>query len=364
MFEEEISASDDVKSFIQKLIDSYSGDLINDKISRNKPFQFGANLKVNIIDKMKKHKNVSFEGVDILSSLFEISLYVNSQDANDSTLFQNGYKQFDFPCYSKTYHELHFQNIELLLSECKNSALNTINILGGNVLKYSKLKELALLLHDFIGVKRYCFQYSDINIQNSFELKYINDGDSKMKIFIDFPVKKKLLKELVEILRSYSINYDFEFIVQSRDDLIELHKIKQEFNISQGLCRPFYNYKNLDFFKNHVFITEEILKEAKFERKSIFARSLINQHNFGHLTILPNNEAFGNVNHERLGKLGNDSLLNMLYNEIENGKSWLRVRKNVTPCRNCVYNCLCPSISNYEYAIGKCNLCHVWKDEK
>ena len=54
------------------------------------------------------------------------------------------------------------------------------------------------------------------------------------------------------------------------------------------------------------------------------------------------------------------SIHEIVYNEIEKGKSWLRIR-NQFPCDNCVYQWICPSPSNYEIAIGRSNLCHVIK---
>lgn len=38
---------------------------------------------------------------------------------------------------------------------------------------------------------------------------------------------------------------------------------------------------------------------------------------------------------------------------------WFRVRNQVQPCRTCVYEVLCPPLSNYEYALHRNNLCHI-----
>ena len=51
-----------------------------------------------------------------------------------------------------------------------------------------------------------------------------------------------------------------------------------------------------------------------------------------------------------------------VYKEIRSGNSWRLVRKKIKICQDCLYNQLCPPLSNYEYAIGKNNLCHVWKE--
>ena len=45
-------------------------------------------------------------------------------------------------------------------------------------------------------------------------------------------------------------------------------------------------------------------------------------------------------------------------NEIKYGKSWLRLREQGI-CNTCRYKWICPSPSNYEFEIGKQNLCHI-----
>lgn len=48
----------------------------------------------------------------------------------------------------------------------------------------------------------------------------------------------------------------------------------------------------------------------------------------------------------------------MIYREMIEGHSWLRIR-NQEPCCSCIYQWFCPSPSNYELAIGRSNLCHI-----
>ncbi|MBE9468407.1 MAG: hypothetical protein IMY72_08845 [Bacteroidetes bacterium] len=53
-------------------------------------------------------------------------------------------------------------------------------------------------------------------------------------------------------------------------------------------------------------------------------------------------------------------LYDAVYREMNIGKNWFKLRTNTKPCCNCLYNTLCPPISNYEYALGKYNLCNVY----
>ena len=78
------------------------------------------------------------------------------------------------------------------------------------------------------------------------------------------------------------------------------------------------------------------------------------------MTIFPNGNVYADVNEPPLGTV-DDSPLSIVYKEISEGKSWLRIRKQA-PCNGCVYQWLCPSPSNYETIIGQQNLCHLKVD--
>jgi pseudo-rSAM protein len=85
----------------------------------------------------------------------------------------------------------------------------------------------------------------------------------------------------------------------------------------------------------------------------------VNPFHFGTLTVLSNGSIYANVNTQRLGSLNGGSLHDVVYKEMYRGKSWRRIRKKVEPCKFCTFDALCPPLSNYEYALGRNNLCHI-----
>ena len=89
----------------------------------------------------------------------------------------------------------------------------------------------------------------------------------------------------------------------------------------------------------------------------------MNPLNFGKLFILNNGDIYANLNSTKIGIHGKDSISKVLYRELNKKNSWLQTRKNVEPCTNCVFDVLCPPISNYEYVLRKNNLCHIWKEK-
>jgi pseudo-rSAM protein len=72
---------------------------------------------------------------------------------------------------------------------------------------------------------------------------------------------------------------------------------------------------------------------------------------------MPDVKVYANPYFQALGTI-EDDIRELIYKELTEGKSWLRIR-DVEPCCNCVYQWLCPSPSDYELAIGKPNLCHI-----
>lgn len=81
---------------------------------------------------------------------------------------------------------------------------------------------------------------------------------------------------------------------------------------------------------------------------------------FGKINIISNGDVYANVNHPILGSIYTHSIVEIVQYELDEGKSWLRVRDQ-NPCNTCVYQWLCPSPSDYELFIGRSNLCHVIK---
>ena len=121
---------------------------------------------------------------------------------------------------------------------------------------------------------------------------------------------------------------------------------------------PLYNGNNLSFFKKFIFIHIDDLKLKKIIKNQYFANQTFNINNYGKITILSNGDFYANLNQPKLGNINKDSLYDVLCLEIYNGKSWNFIR-NVTPCKECVFQYICPPISNYELVIGKYDLCHV-----
>ena len=121
--------------------------------------------------------------------------------------------------------------------------------------------------------------------------------------------------------------------------------------------QPLDQLKNLNIFYEKIFLNYGDIFDLKPDSLAILKNQYIDYLNFGKLYILSSGDIFSNLYQRRIGNYYYDSINAIIEKELTLGKSWLNVRKLVEPCRNCIYEILCPPISNYELSIGKYNLC-------
>lgn len=175
---------------------------------------------------------------------------------------------------------------------------------------------------------------------------------------IDLPISNENLRTIFDIITKIKFHFEFRFIIEKEQDVKAAKKIISEYKVENYSLFPSYNGNNLDFFKKHVFLTEyDIKNNEKLTEKDLFIRSIINMNYFGKLILMCNGDLCSNMHLPALCKIDNDKLHEFVYKELTEG-SWVLTRNKILPCKDCVYNLFCPPVSNYEYAIGRNNLCH------
>lgn len=297
-------------------------------------------------------------GEGIIKYLHKLDIYINcfSGDSYDTHLFNQGYKQFLFPYSAKEYKELDLQLIKQLLNQIKALEFCNITILGGNVFQYKELDGLLNLLIQLPLKKELGVFYKDIDLN---KLTRINNEKLKnipFRIFVDSQPDKNQLNYCIEILKRLNICSSFQFTIQSEADTDGLDEIIDQIGVEYFSIKPFYNGQNFNFFKENIFIQKQDLSNSIASKRDIYARSVMNTTDFGHITVSCNGDVYSNVNEEPLGKIDEDIKLLML-KELSEGKGWFRLRSNLSPCTDCIYEKVCPSLSNYEYALSFNDLC-------
>ena len=150
---------------------------------------------------------------------------------------------------------------------------------------------------------------------------------------------------------------EWSFIISSESTLEKTILSIDKYDLDADLL-PFYNGENIAFFKKNVYTNIEDLNTNIVNKQQIFSRQVINENMFGKLTLLPNGDLYANVNKACLGNVLHKSLNEIIYKEKNMKDAWFMTRSQ-TPCKQCVYCLLCPSVSNYELVLGKFDLCSI-----
>ncbi len=354
---------DNIYKFIMKIKENFMGDLMNTSYSLGKPIQFKPILTLQtsferLTTVVKAHKILEKDKLkDYLNSIY---LYINDQCSQSCEMCKNAFRQFPYCHKTNNKNEIEIENINMLLNEVKGSKLYKISILGGNIFKHSQFRELLETLNRNHLKKEYFIHYLNIINKENY-LDIMNNKNSYLNILIHFPLDEDVLKESLTTTSNSKINFTCSFVVKSSADVETAENIISKNKVKNFCFLPYFNRKNVTFFKKYVFINKKAILDSFLTMNDLFARKVLNSYSFRNLTILSNKEIYANINNPTIGELGKDNLFNVIAKELNTGKSWFKVRKNVNPCKSCVYNELCPPISNYEYVIGKYNLCNMWK---
>lgn len=122
---------------------------------------------------------------------------------------------------------------------------------------------------------------------------------------------------------------------------------------------PFYNGTNRKLFEDNVYFDTEDLKESAYTEYDIFQNMSLHTNYFGKLIINSKGDIYSNVNLCKLGNIFENKFADVIFEEMKSENAWRKTRSSVQPCKDCVYNILCPPISNYEYILNKFNSCKI-----
>lgn len=350
----------EISQLISDLRGHFMGDLIDASLTKIKPLQMMPYAKVHKDVEIIKKISSRSVGEHMMEYLVEVSLYINGACSLDCDICGSAYQQF--LCCTRTKHgkeELNIQSVKDLFRQLQAAPLVRVNILGGDIFKFSKLEELLALLNGLSFKKVFYTHYMNL-IQGADKFDLFPVDSSSFSILVTFPVEENQWKASIDVLRAHEIKAEFLYIVGSEKDFNRAEELITSFCLDNYSFHPFFNGHNLDFFKRNIFVDKDDLQEAKPTDKEIHARQLVNPFHFGRVTILSNGHIHANVNTSRLGTLEKNNMHEAVYQEMFRGKSWRRVRQRVEPCNRCTFSALCPPLSNYEYIIGRNNLCHIW----
>ncbi len=346
--------NNELSSFISEIKDSDMGNIIPYIPQKRRPVFLVPVLNLQQdINKLRKESERSL-GKDIMKNLHEISFFINLNEIFYGCCINCFNQSVYRDCVNKG--ELRFSEIKIFLEQIGGSSVSAINIYADNILKYAELEQLVDELDKMHIIKTFCFPLRSFPA-NIDELKFLGSPQFRLKILVDPGFDSQKLDRIFQKLRISGIQCEWSFFVSSKEEFKKVNSVISESDFENTEIKPFLNGKNIKFFQDNIYLTKGDLLNSNLTKREIFAHQVLNTNDFGKLTVLPDRKVYANVNHPPLGLI-NEPVNKMVFNEMDKGTSWRRIR-DMEPCCDCVYQWLCPSPSNYELAIGKPNLCHI-----
>ena len=150
----------------------------------------------------------------------------------------------------------------------------------------------------------------------------------------------------------------YHLIVEDEEQFTELDSAMSELGIEDFEIHPYFNGQNISFFENNVYLSKEDILANPISMREIFRNQKLNANSFGSLYVLPDGSIKANMNEKVIGNLYSNRIIDVISDEMKVNTAWRKVRSS-EPCKNCIYQFLCPPPSNYERALKRENLCNV-----
>lgn len=323
-----------VVDFIARIRQLFMGDIYDCSLFKSKPVQLYPMLNFSRDVKKLKHIKSRSIGEQALAHLHEINIYPISENEEK--------------CLS-------VQTIQSLLWQIRYSGIRSLNFHINIPETYPEIVELKKLLDDYPMTSTWYIPVQHIQESTFACLPSNSDLCLVTKGIIPESVFESVLSLSASICRG---KCSFIFEIAGIEEYLFADRLIEKYNLETNTIVPIYNKHNADFFESEVFLTEEDVFADKLSLNELFSHQTLNTHDFGKLTLMPDGSIYANPKFPQLGNIATDSLYDVIYRELDTGKSWLRIRDQ-KPCSDCMYQWICPSPSDLELSMGKANMCHV-----
>lgn len=343
----------DISSLIHLLRNMYMADLYEQSLCPQKPLVITPSVSMNedFERTLENSNNIELFGQKILMNLQTVSIQITGKCYSDCSCCNSLYRQRTW-C-TKGEGELPFQKLCGILKQVEQSHIPNVNLLGGNIFEYSCWPELVSALKS-CSFKKVLY----LNVDSIDDNSVLNKVNIDSSFLIRFCINPDFKEEKIRHSLNFSVeNSEYVFAVTSLEDFEYANRIIDKYDLKASIF-PYYTSNNLSFFEEYVFSNLEDVRSLHRTKKEIFANQKINSNYFGHLFISFTGNVYSNVNFLPIGTV-EDKLSKLVFTEMKEGKVWHQTRTNLSVCKDCLYRYLCPSPSNYEFVIGKPNLCHI-----
>jgi pseudo-rSAM protein len=349
-----------LQDFTGDVLNHFMGDLIDRSLTGKKPFIMPPrfDIREETGDRQRRtFRNVSRESI---LGLNQLTLGVNSRCGHNCNVCAGAYKQFPWCTREKEESQLSLTDIETVLEQTRGCPIKTIDITGGDLTQYPHLNRLVELLRPGSFNVNYCFHL--FHLKNGLP-GALQAGGPRTRITLLAECSTLSLPGDLDSLKQLKPD-KLVFLIQRNEEMPILEEVIEKLNAANISVQPYFNGRNLDFFKENVFTDHEALAENILDMGAISSRKAYNTLNYGHMFIASDKSIYSNLNGPALGKIGETTMDAAVISELSEYGNWLRVRRDAAPCKDCLFDSLCPPLSDFEYASGINNSCNIWKNQR
>jgi pseudo-rSAM protein len=340
-----------VEKWLHHIIDIEAGShYIQDK-SNDKIISYYPLLKIQDNEKHIIWEDKKGIGGGIIQNLNELIFYINESRYGSNQF----YKQMYYPL--KSEGSIDFEKIEAFIKSCRNGSISRITFIG-DILKYRNIDRLERWIQKYQNTVQLVLIFDDVKTEIRKLEKLFRPNVSVTIIINSFKSNQHQFGDFENV----SDKLNWLFPVFSMNHFEQVCSIIKGKNLQNVEFIPLYDGHNIDFFKENIYTSIDEFKSLELSKRQVFINMALNINYFGRFTVFPEGKVYANVNNDPIGDI-NTPIYNMVFGEMTNGNSWLRIR-DYEPCNNCVFQWLCPAPGNYEQILDKPNMCNIVNDEK
>ncbi|MCM1312421.1 MAG: hypothetical protein NC252_05930 [Roseburia sp.] len=360
MYVVEIEKIDEYNSvfcnWIKLIVDNHIGE-VKAVSNRRRPISIPPILNLQHEIEAECKDELRFQSTNTANNLQEITFFIGGEKI--ALKEEDYYKQVLYPINSRSC--LGFNDILSFLDNNNINFLRQINLVRGHFSDYHNYDVLIEKISQYhIPITLYLLGNDDVFLEK------ILDFSSQKEILLElYFVDCESFIKATKLLANSTVNYRWLFLIKDKIALDNALQIVQTYRIRNYRLLPIIikERSNIKFLKDYVYTSYEELSHIKLDKRGVFCNQTINSNYWGRLFIMPDGNIFTNINGCCQGDVTEDVML-IIQKEIENKESyWKYTRRNVTPCKDCIFSSLCPPLSNYEFYLKKFDLCTI-KEQK
>lgn len=357
--------SPDIQEFVSKLRQYFMGDILDPGWSSGKPVNIVPEPVVKFgLNPVPRQKSSVKPEINPRNYLQEITLYLNAGPVSDRTIHKMAFLQFSYPaCFSEIDEEMDIHLLRAIMDDVNKYTPSLIHLSGYNLMIYPHLGEVIELMARSPFQKKYHFRIENWESQI---VPYLQvQKHTSVALYITFPFLQERITAYLHELPDIRLmkKLEFNFVVKNQEEMETAVEIINDYGLGNVFFKPLFTGENLDFFRKNVFASKEEILAAHPDQQQVFSRITINENDFGKLSVMPGGQVYANLNDPLIGDATKEDLVQLVSHELEQGVSWRRIRKEVFPCKKCIYQFLCPPVSSYELFMQRFNFCDVYPNE-